>query len=161
MKLKKEKNAIIIKKKLNSVIICDSRIYRHIIDKNTKCYPEFLFKDIFIDAFYDRTFDFFNNSPVIECKFLFIDLGCCDVYPRFKDKNDIKNEKYTQNVSVNEVKNILEELIKKKKNIKAEYIIYISPLIPPKIHCTMKNIDYSHIVEKEYTSLFYRKKIRK
>lgn len=152
----------------NKIILGDSIIYRQMNGrKGLIPYPTLLFGDsIEIDAISHKTTSYITkNDYYLKLKnyeYIFIHLGICDCYPRYKDLDNIDINKYGVRVDINTFENNIKKLIS-VLDPNFNKLILMSIVEPPKQHIIVRNIDYSEIVKKQvrlYNNI-YKKYARK
>ena len=101
----------------NKIILSDSIVYRQMNDrKGLIPYPTLLFSDsIEIDAISHKTTNYITKDDYYlklkDYEYIFIHLGICDCYPRYKDLNNIDINKYNVRVSIDTFENNIKKLI--------------------------------------------------
>ena len=152
----------------NKIVLSDSIIYRQNSGrKGLIPYPTLLFGDsIEIDAISHKTTDYITKDEYYlklkDYEYIFIHLGICDCYPRYKDLNNIDINKYDVRVDIDTFENNIKKLIS-VLDPNFNKLILMSIVEPPKQHIIVRNKDYSKIVKKQvglYNNI-YKKYARK
>ena len=152
----------------NKIVLSDSIIYRQNSGrKGLIPYPTLLFGDsIEIDAISHKTTNSITKNDYYlklkDYEYIFIHLGICDCYPRYKDLNNIDINKYDVRVDIDTFENNIKKLIS-VLDPNFNKLILMSIVEPPKQHIIVRNKDYSKIVKKQvglYNNI-YKKYARK
>ena len=138
----------------NKIVLSDSIIYRQNRGrKGLIPYPTLLFGDsIEIDAISHKTTDSITKDDYYlklkDYEYIFIHLGICDCYPRYKDLDNLDINKFNVNVNIETFENNIKKLIS-VLDPNFNKLIIMSITTPPKQYAIVRNKDYSEIVKKQ------------